>query len=317
MPLTSASSPRNVYPIGDGYHLKNSVLSLDVSGEADLSFVSSALMPMPEGRRIIATEDTAAIFAALHRKKINALVCQYQRPFSVGELTLELLPSGTVLGGASLFIQTTKHSVLYAPHLQTEAVASNEPMTLRKADILVIGIHHGNFVLPKRTHEVQRLASAIAASDQQLYVYCEAIGTAQEVCVLAARLGCSVAMHASIAAISKVYKPNRVADYRLYRRTSAYDVVILPYSHIKYQHRHAGVSFYVHDTSPAPQQRRAEAEFTISRFSAGAQLRAVVSQVNPSEVYIVGDYARTHYDKIKADRTQVQPVFAEHQPTLF
>lgn len=318
MPLASSSPRRSVYPIGDGYHLKNSVLSLDVSSEADLSFVSSALMPMPEVRRIIATEETVALFAALHRKKINALVCQYQRPFSVGNLTLELLPAGTVLGGASLFIQTAKHSVLYAPHLQMETTGG-ELMLLRKADVLVIGLHHGDFSLPKRDKELQRLAKSIAASNKQLYVYCEAVDTAQEICVLAARLGCSVAMHASISAISKVYKPHRVADYRIYRRSRNYDVVILPYSHIKYRHRHVGMSFYVHDTSPAPLHPiKATEEFTISRFSPGARLQEVVRKVNPSEIYTVGDYAQTHCDKLhNKQNKKAMPVFAGHQPTLF
>ena len=60
-------------PVEGGLHLKDSVLSLDVYGEANLSFVSSAKTTLRElgARRIIATEETVRIVEALRKKKLT------------------------------------------------------------------------------------------------------------------------------------------------------------------------------------------------------------------------------------------------------
>ena len=60
-------------PVEEGLHLKDSVLSLDVYGEANLSFVSSAKTTLKTlgARRIIATEETVHIIEALRKKKLT------------------------------------------------------------------------------------------------------------------------------------------------------------------------------------------------------------------------------------------------------
>lgn len=61
-----------VHPLEDGLHLKDSVLSFDVYGEANLSFVSSAKATLKklDAQRIIATEETIGIIEALRKKKV-------------------------------------------------------------------------------------------------------------------------------------------------------------------------------------------------------------------------------------------------------
>src|SRR5690348_7431391 len=106
----------------DGLHLANSILWLDSQDSGDLSFLSSATTSFqPKVPQVIATEETIKILEA-YRKKPNALVCQYNRPFSIGRLKMELLPSGCVLGGASLYVETDKGRILYAPQLQTQRI---------------------------------------------------------------------------------------------------------------------------------------------------------------------------------------------------
>ena len=322
MKKRTRSSLRCFHSIEDGYHLKNSVLSLDASGETDLSFVSSAMLPRPYEKRIIATEETVAIFTSVYKKKTNSLICQYYRPFSVGNLTLELLPAGTVLGSALLYIETNKNRVLYAPHVQTSEIPMIAPLSLRKADVLLIGMHHANFDLPSREEEKAKLARAIVASKEQIKIYCASLGTAQEIALLATEQGCSVTVHQSISAINKVYyAKTSLQSMRVYRkRLSDWDIVILPYEYINrhYGQEISGVNFYVHDTCPSPSmQLPPHAEFFISRSSSGKQLKKVVSAVRAKETYIVGNYAQSHYTKLKLPAQKVQPVFAGHQPTLF
>ncbi len=62
-----------VNPVEGGLHLRDSVLSLDVYGEANLSFVSSAKTALKTlgARRIIATEETVHLIEVLRKKKLT------------------------------------------------------------------------------------------------------------------------------------------------------------------------------------------------------------------------------------------------------
>ena len=106
------SSTMQVKQTDDGLHLANSILWLDAQDSGDLSFLSAASTTFhPKVPQVIATEETIKILEAF-RKKPNALKCQYNRPFSIGRLRIELLPSGSVLGGASLFVETDQGKLL-------------------------------------------------------------------------------------------------------------------------------------------------------------------------------------------------------------
>ena len=122
----------------DGLHLKDSILWLDAYSTGQLSFLSVAresiknLLP-----QVIATEETVKVLEAF-RKKPNALVCQYNRPFSIGQLKMELLPSGHSFGGALLYLETGHQSLLYAPSLQTLKIPTHRQLQLKKAKTLIL-----------------------------------------------------------------------------------------------------------------------------------------------------------------------------------
>src|SRR4051812_41501371 len=117
----------------DGLHLADSILWFDSQLSGDLSFLSSASSNyLPKVPQVIATEETIKILEAC-RKKPNALVCQYNRPFSIGRLKMELLPSGCVLGGASLYVETGNGRLLYAPQLQPNRIPTVRQMQLKRA----------------------------------------------------------------------------------------------------------------------------------------------------------------------------------------
>src|SRR5689334_3572085 len=116
----------------DGLHLSGSILWFDSQNSGELSFLSSASSSL-QARvpQVIATEETVRILESQKRRP-NALVCQYNRPFSVGRLKMELLPSGSILGGASLHVETDEGRLLYAPHLQLHRIPTVRQMQLKK-----------------------------------------------------------------------------------------------------------------------------------------------------------------------------------------
>ena len=129
----------------DGIHLSNSILWFDSRANGQLSFVSSAQCPSKvQVPQIITTEETLKILAAQKNEPQthNALVCQYNRPFSIGRLRMELLPSGGILGGASLYVETEQGRLLYAPYLQTQKSGTVRQMQLKKAHTLILNAYH-------------------------------------------------------------------------------------------------------------------------------------------------------------------------------
>lgn len=86
-----------------------------------------------QGPQVIATEETLKVYEAFH-KRPNSLVCQYNRPFSIGRLKMELLPSGVVLGGASLYVEKDNTRFLYAPVVQTQKIDAVRQMQLKKGN---------------------------------------------------------------------------------------------------------------------------------------------------------------------------------------
>jgi hypothetical protein len=108
----------------DGLFLNDFILSFDSCRSKFVSFLSSALNPFLDiSAQIITTEETLRILQAFNREP-NALICQYNRSFSVGKLKIELFPSGGVLGAASLYVETDGSSLLYAPMLRTKSFVS-------------------------------------------------------------------------------------------------------------------------------------------------------------------------------------------------
>ena len=109
-----------ITPTDDGIHFDNSILWLDSFSSGEVSFISSAInLKKNIAPQVIATEETIKIFDYL-KIRPKTLRCQYNRPFSIGKYNLELLPAGSIIGSASLFIKTHDKTILYAPCLQNE-----------------------------------------------------------------------------------------------------------------------------------------------------------------------------------------------------
>src|SRR5690606_33632481 len=111
---------------------------------------------------------------------------QYNRPFSIGRLRMELLPSGTTLGGASLYVETDQGRLLYATRLQTHRISTVRKMQLKKAQTLVLGAYHAdpNSAMPSRKKEKDRLLRTIQKeikNNRYPLVLCQPLGTAQEI----------------------------------------------------------------------------------------------------------------------------------------
>jgi hypothetical protein len=320
----------------DGLHIADSILWLDSLLSGDLSFLSSAsALSQSKVPQVIATEETVKILEAC-RKKPQALVCQYNRPFSIGRLKMELLPSGSVLGGASLYVETDKGRILYAPCLQPNSIATVRKMQVKKANVLILGAFHPdpNQSLPNRRKEKDRLCNTVKSYMEQgrtPVIMCDPLTTAQEITKLLNESGIAVAVHPTIYRINRVYESfgSQLGQYAVVgKRHSGQRVLILPKS------RRSNSTVSVKDQSgplltiedALPQFRRDTTDafttkvldtFYLSSHCDGPELKAIIQLVAPKELYFFGPYAKRYVQDLKDAAPKVRALYVNDQPTLF
>ncbi|MCA9675860.1 MAG: hypothetical protein KC464_12550, partial [Myxococcales bacterium] len=125
----------------DGVHVRGTAIWCDARRARDVCFVSA---PDRVGRaghgQLIATAQTLAQLGASTGAHLAA---PYRRPFTLGTLRLELMPSGHALGGAALLVDSGEQRVLVAGVMATEHPGLGERGEVRRCDVLVVAAPYG------------------------------------------------------------------------------------------------------------------------------------------------------------------------------
>ncbi|MBM4251058.1 MAG: hypothetical protein FJ146_03730 [Deltaproteobacteria bacterium] len=327
------SSTIQVKQTEDGLHLADSILWFDAQANGELSFISTPdLESNPKVPQVIATAETVRILEAFRRKP-NALVCQYNRPFSIGRLRMELLPSGCVLGGASLYVEVDGGRLLYAPNLQPQRVPTVRQMQLKKAHTLVLAPTQAdpNLALPNRKREKDRLLETVQSMVKHgVYpiILCDPVGTAQEITKLLTDHEIPVAVHDVIAKINKVYEDSgsKIGPYtRFTRKYAKQKVTLIPIrGHIGNSRVSnlpeapiLGVQGVLDETISLGSSRQVAERFVLGTSFDGPEMRDIITAVGPKEVYVMGQFAKRYAAELANIGVTVKPLFVNDQPTLF
>ena len=83
-----AKSPLQFEVKDRGVVITDSILSLDVGSSNGMSFISEPTVDPVASKQIIMSEVAARLMEAA-RIKTNAMLCQYNRPFMIGNYKLE------------------------------------------------------------------------------------------------------------------------------------------------------------------------------------------------------------------------------------
>lgn len=315
----------------DGIHLEGSILWLDSNSTGELSFLSN-----PQGAtsklnsRVIATEETVRILEAF-RKKPQGLICQYNRPFAIGPLHMELLPSGVGLGGASLWIEVKNRKILYAPQLQPANSHICHHMQIRQADTLILSAKnpfvtesHGS-----RKREKERLLAKIEELlEAGLYprIYCELYTTAPEIAKMLGDKQIPLAVSSSIAKILKVYEAygTDIGNYTIFSESKPESKVVLlptPSQKTQKQGLPQGPILSIQDNHGPKLDdglfTTLNDRFYIPSSCDGKDLKSVITKVDPKEIYIFGPYAKDYVRHMRHWGPEVKALFPRHLPSLF
>jgi len=124
--MESFPKTRRAFVYRAGVRVAGTVLACDAAAGGDLVFLSHAAvvgarrrraLPRVGGgrRQILTTEATLVLLGPFgERLRAQALVTPYGRPFTLGELRLELFPSGYLPGASSLLCERDGRRLVYA-----------------------------------------------------------------------------------------------------------------------------------------------------------------------------------------------------------
>lgn len=333
MTQKSKSNPINIIPTEDGLHLDESILWFDSEKSGEISFLSSALTNISaRGPQVIATEETVKILEAKN-KKPKALICQYNRPFSIGRLKMELLPSGHILGGALLCIEVDNEKILYAPSIQTQKTSTVRQVQLKKASTLILAAKQpypkGTF--PNRNKEKERLLQSILNSiEKGIYpiVQCHPSTTAQELTKYFCDNQIPLAVHPTIHRINRVYEYYNfdLGNYSLYsRKRTKNKVLLFPFNErgkgILKSPLPEGPVFLIRDTLEQNTNfelfNNVTDQFCLASRCDARELKDIIAKVAPKNLLIFGPYAKQYVSDLKNCAPVVKPLYSNHQPTLF
>jgi putative mRNA 3-end processing factor len=138
-----------------GVHVRGTPVWCDARTTREACFVSSAIVPEARRhRQIIATQATLALLpgagALASKGARRALAVPYGRSFTLGDARLEIFPSGTMVGAASLHVDVGGTRVVYAGSVDPRGGRLGGAGELRVCDVLVVDATyaHPRFELP-------------------------------------------------------------------------------------------------------------------------------------------------------------------------
>jgi len=218
----------------DGVHLVGSVLWFDAPRERDLCFVSHARIGrFPPHRKVLCSQATARL-AARPLERANLLVSPYGHSFSLGELTIELLPAGHMLGSAQARIEHGGQTVVYANDVLLSGTRTAEQAQVRPCDTLVVGCQYGDpaITLPDREEVESGIVSWVEQTleDGATPVLLTArVGKAQDLLQLLGEAGLRVRAHRQIMESAAVYRSygHSFQNVRGFRGTPARDEAVV------------------------------------------------------------------------------------------
>lgn len=211
--------PARSFLFRGGTRIAGTVIACDASGGGDLLFVSNARAldrhpRMRVGRsQILTTTETLILSGADgDRVRSRALLVASGRPFALGELRLELLPSGHLPGAAVLSVELHARRVLYAGAARLGSPAWGAAAgAVRAADALCIDATFGNprFVFISREEAGDaacRFAQASRDAGCAVVFLVGAFGPAQDLAPALAGAGWKLRGHRSTVAAAAAYR---------------------------------------------------------------------------------------------------------------
>jgi hypothetical protein len=301
--------------------VEHSVLSLDAETSSVVNFVSSPgpafLFGKLAGKQVLLPDEAYRILAPRF-PSTPFLPCPFFRTISLGNLNIELLPSGEGTGSSFLYLQKDKDSLLYAGCWSRTGSLALRKAQPKQAETLFLRLQQNPLSLPqgsvrKETERFIEFAQKILKAQENVVV---AVGSFGEAQFLASRLfaaqvpvSCDAKLHRVFKTLEESLPPSEVprwlkAANRLPQnaavRQQIPSVILLSRELLLSQKPRMlpqgvwvwlGVEPLVGYRQPWLSSLTFVDTFTISLRPDAPEVLALIADVKPSQVLVTGDGA--------------------------
>lgn len=291
----------------NGIHLKGTELWFDSKKKVPLSFISSAnIEKFTPPEKILATPETIT-FLEKKIKKPVVLACPYYRPFALGDIEVELVPSGTMLGSSQMILDKGDRTLLYSGDINIKKIPTTDPAYTKHCDVLIMKCRYGlkEYQFPSFDQSIKQVISFVEetmASGSTPVLAVEPVGKAQDIIKTIGDMGYKLSLEKSIYKFTQIYEKFGInlGDYSQLKPSEDYRrVVMIPTSemssdevaHLK-KKKVAIVAESTEVEKPAIKSKyNADVVITLSNHADFNDLIEFVDLVNPEIVYLVEENA--------------------------
>ncbi len=317
----------------EGIHLKGTGLWFDSKKKAGLSFISNAnIDKFTPSEKIIATPETIK-FLDTKIKKSVVLACPYFRPFALGNLQVELVPSGHILGSSQMIVDRGDKTLIYSGDINLKKLPTQEPAYTKHCDALVMKCTYGlpKYIFPTFDESIEQLINFIKDTlslDSTPVILVEPVGKAQDIIKVLGENGFKLSLYESIYKATKIYEEFGIefGDYELFKPTHIEEkIVIIPpdkmesnkIKNIKRKRAAIIIEWAAEEESAIKSAFKADEAFTLSNHAGYNELLQFVEYVSPEKVYLIDKHATEFAKTLQKRGYKAIPLEKPAQLNLF
>lgn len=298
-----------------------------------LSFVTSANVEnVPESAKIIATPETVKILGKKIRSS-DVLSSPYGRRFTLGSHSIELIPSGHMLGAAQVVVEKDGKRLVYAGSFKLKNPPSARHAEIRRCDTLVVNCSYGapKLVFPRPEavmRSVLEFVNEAFFEDKTPVVLVNPVGKAQDLAIFLGERNVELVLHPSIAKVLGAYGELGVGipEHGGVRRKRFRNRVLLAPFHYRdsavveglERKKVAAVSGGSMENGTLVRSAfRAEVAFPLTNHAGYDEILDYLSISRPEELVLEGNFTEQLLKTLRSDGWNVRPVKKPSQLTLF
>ena len=225
----------------DNIYVKHVDLWLDPKVKKPFSFVSHGHSDhLRRHHKALVTEGTALFYEQRFGPK-NIMAKPFNAPFSINGSTIELFPSGHMLGAAQIRIENDQH-IVYTGDFKLGKGKTSEQAQIKSCDILIMECTYGQpqYTFPPReeVHEaITRFVEDCLNDGVVPVLFAYRMGKAQEVMKLLGDRNFPVTVPTSVYEISKLYERAGIqfGPYTLFEGGELRNTILIGPSHMRKQ----------------------------------------------------------------------------------
>lgn len=302
----------------EGVFVEHSLLNLEGESASHLEFISSIgpafLRGKLNARQVLLSDEAHRVLVSKF-PKTSFLVCQYFRPINIGNLSIELLPSGDSHGSTFLRIEKKEDSLLYASYWSRKISSSIRKASYKKAKTLLLKLHvDPTTVLAtnsrRETERFIEFSQKITQAGESVVAVVDSFGEAQNIAGRLYEEGLSVAFDAKLLAIMKLISESMPPAYapawlknlpQASNKVRGAQVILVSKQHLLAKSTRAlpqgiwvwvGTDFTDHSFSPTISQLNFSDTFYIQSSPDLAEIYELIQDVSPTQILVFGEGAQ-------------------------